>query len=77
MKKVVAKKVAIEQIKAKYETQFLSIEGVEGVGIGEEMSKPVIKVYVVKKTKALAEKIPAQIEGYPVKMEVTGEFHAF
>jgi hypothetical protein len=76
-KKVGAKKPTIEQIKAKYESHFFNIEGVEGVGIGEELSKPVIMVYVSKKTQALQKKIPNQIEGYSVKIEVTGEFHAF
>ncbi len=70
------KQLPIEQVKAKHETQLLTIEGVEGVGIGEELSKRVLKVYVVKKTKTLQEKIPSQIEGYPVRIEVTGEFHA-
>ncbi len=72
-----AKKATIEEIKTKYESQLLNIQGVEGIGIGEESGKPVIKVYVAKKTKPLQEKIPNQIEGYPVSMEVTGEFHAF
>lgn len=71
------RKATIEKIKAKYEKQLLSIEGVEGVGIGEELGKRVIKVYVVRKTRSLQEKIPAQIEGHPVRMEVTGEFRAF
>ena len=35
------------------------------------------KVYVTKKTKALQEKIPAQVEGYPVRLEATGEFRAY
>ena len=73
----VAKKLTIEKIKAKHEPQLLGIEGVAGVGIGEDLGKPVIKVYVVRKTKSLQEKIPAQIEGYPVSVEVSGEFHAF
>lgn len=77
MKEVAAKKLTIEQVKAKYESQLLSIEGVVGVGIGEELGKPVIKVYVAKKTKSLQEKIPTQMEGYLVSIEVTGEFHAF
>jgi hypothetical protein len=54
----------------------LNIEGVEGVGIGEESGQLVIKVYVVKKTRSLQESIPSQLDGYPVSIEVTGEFHA-
>lgn len=70
------RKPPIEHVKAKHESQLLTIEGVEGAGIGEELGRPVIKVYVVKKTKALQEKIPQELEGYPVSIEVTGEFHA-
>ena len=70
-------KTTIEAIKAKHETELLKIEGVQGVGIGEKMVKTVIKVYVIKKTEALQKKIPAQIEGYPVDIEVTGEIHAY
>lgn len=69
-------KITIEQVKAKCESQLLSINGVVGVGIGEELGKPVIKVYVAEKTKSLQEKIPEQIEGYLVSIEATGEFHA-
>ncbi len=71
-----AKRSPIEQVKAKHEMRLLRIEGVEGVGIGEEADQLVIKVYVAKKTKALQESIPARIEGYPVRIEVSGEFHA-
>ena len=70
-------KVTIGEIKAKHERELLKIEGVQGVGIGEKMGKTVIKVYVIKKTETLQKKIPAQIEGYPVDIEVTGEFQAY
>lgn len=76
-KKGGSKKPTVEHIKAKHESQFLNIEGVEGVGIGEESGKPVIMVYVSERTEALQKKIPGEIEGYCVKIEVTGEFHAF
>lgn len=78
-KKSSTEKPTIEQVKAKYEMQLLNVEGVQGVGIGdsEDRDECVIKVYVDKRTKSLREKIPEQIEGYPVKIETTGEFHAF
>jgi hypothetical protein len=70
------KKESIEQVKSKHEMQLLKIDGVEGVGIGEEDKKQVIKIYVSKNTKEIQEMIPTQIAGYPVRIEVTGEFHA-
>jgi len=71
-----AKKSPIEEVKAKHEMRLLGIEAMEGVGISEEAGHLVIKVYVSKKTKALQKSIPARIEGYPVRIEVSGEFHA-
>ena len=71
-----AKKSTIEDVKEKHENNLMSIEGVQGVGIGEESGKPVIKIYVNKKIKSLQDKIPKQIEGYPVRIEVSGKFEA-
>lgn len=70
------RKPTIQQVKAKHEGRLLHIEGVEGVGIGEVAAGPVIKVYVSKKTRALAGKIPARLGGYPVRIEFTGKFTA-
>lgn len=71
-----AVKKKIERVKADHEMQLMAINGVEGVGVGEEAGKPVIKVYVSGKTPALKQAIPAQLDGYPVRTEVSGEFHA-
>lgn len=65
----------IHQIKEKHQAHLMGIDGVEGVGVGEEAGKPVIKVYVVRKTKPLQKSIPDELEGYPVRIESTGEFN--
>jgi hypothetical protein len=70
------RKPTIEHVKTRHEMKFMNIEGVQGVGIGEQEGKPVIKVYVSRKTPALKEKVPTSLEGYPVHVETTGEFHA-
>ncbi len=67
----------IDEVKTRHEMSFFNINGVEGVGIGEESGRAVIKIYVSKQPKLLQDKIPAQIEGYPVVLEFSGEFHAF
>ncbi len=74
-----AKKSTIEQVKKRNEMSLMNIQGVTGVGIGEDDRKPgrVIKVYVERATPSLQKKIPSQLEGYPVRLEQTGEFHAF
>lgn len=72
-------KRSIQEVKAQHELELLKIQGVQGVGIGrdERKGQPVIKVYIDKKTKDLEERIPSELEGYPVQIEISGEFHAF
>jgi len=64
----------IEEELKKHTGYLLSIPGVTGTAIGLCGGKPCIKVYVLKKTPELDEKIPGQIEGYTVVIEETGEF---
>jgi hypothetical protein len=72
-----SKKSTIEQVKERHELRLLEIDGVEGVGIGSDdrSGTTVIKVYVGQKSKVLQERIPAELEGYPVHLEVSGEFN--
>ena len=55
----------------------LMIPGVEGVGIGGTSSAPVILVMVRSAEDEIAAKLPRQVGGYPVKVEVTGEIKAY
>jgi len=73
------RKGSIQQVKSDHEMELMNIEGVQGVGIGldNEKDQEVIKVYVDKKTTAVQEKIPAELEGFPVSIEVSGELRAF
>ena len=52
---------------------MMAIEGVVGVGQGLCDGKDCIKVFVIAKTPELEEKIPDEIEGYVVEIEVSGE----
>lgn len=72
-----APKTSIGEVKEKHALNLLGIEGVEGVGIGEEGSHPAIKVYVSRDPRSLESKIPGEIDGYPVSLEYPGEFNAF
>ena len=73
-----AKQRSIEKVKAEHEGQLMAIDGVQGVGIGQRQDGDglAIKVYVDNKTKALQNKLPKQLEGHPVQVEVSGEFNA-
>lgn len=68
---------SIAEVKSQQEESLLAIEGVEGVGIGEENNTPCIVVYVSISDEKTRQKIPKEIEGYHVKVETSGEFSAF
>ena len=54
--------------------ELMKIPGVAAVAIGElEDKTPCIKVYVIEKTSEIEEKVPAELEGHPVVVEVSGE----
>lgn len=67
---------SIEQVLRAHTDQWMAIPGVVATGIGEQAGKPCIRVMVVRKTKDITTKIPAQVDGYPVVIEETGEFRA-
>lgn len=61
----------VERVRQDHETRLLAMEGVEGVGIGTgEIGDDVIVVYLCDA--AYADSIPREIDGVPVKTEVTG-----
>lgn len=66
----------IEQVKQKYESDLLSIDGVIGVGISECDDKPCIKVYLENESPNLKQQIPKQLDGFKVDAQVTGAIEA-
>jgi hypothetical protein len=52
---------------------LLAIPGVVGTGEGREDGRPVFLVLVVRDSEELRARLPAEIEGYPVSIRVTGE----
>ncbi len=62
----------IEEVLKDHTDRLMSIPGVVGTGQGLCDDKPCIKVFVIKKTPDLEEKIPRKLEGYQVKIEETG-----
>ena len=67
---------SIEEVLNEHTDNLMSIPGVVGTAQGLCNNKPCIKVYVIKITQELEQKIPNSIEGYPVVIEETGEFRA-
>ena len=66
----------IEKVLEEHTLELMSIDGVVGTAQGLCNGKPCIKVYVIKKTRQLTQRIPTTLEGYPVVIEETGEFRA-
>ncbi len=67
---------AIEAVLKERTVELMSIPGVVGTGQGLCYDKPCIKVFVVKETPEVDQKIPRMLEGYPVVIEETGEIRA-
>jgi hypothetical protein len=68
--------MAIEEALKQHTDQLMNLPGVVGVAIGESEGKPCIKVLIVQKTPELANKIPSNLEGFPVVVEETGTIRA-
>ena len=62
----------IEAVLKEHTDRLLSLPGVVGTAIGQCEEKPCIKVLVVKRTPELLEKIPSELQGFPVVVEETG-----
>ena len=67
---------SIEQVLKDNTDQWLAIPGVEGAAIGLFEGKPCIRIFVSSNAKEFGDKIPSNIDGYPVVIEQTGEFRA-
>ncbi len=70
------KQKTIEEVLAEHTPEWMAVPGVIGTGIGECDRKPCIKVLVVEASDSLSQRIPKEVEGFPVRIEVTGEIKA-
>ena len=68
---------SIKDVKTKYETQLLQMPGVVSVGIGrDEIGQPAIVVGLDGPNPATEARLPAQLEGYPVRVQMVGKIKA-
>lgn len=74
--KTTAIKLSIEEVIKEHAGELMNLPGVVGVGQGLCDNIPCIKVYIIKKTPELDNKIPALLEDYKVLIETTGEIRA-
>ncbi|MGB7291680.1 MAG: hypothetical protein WBD99_05890 [Thermodesulfobacteriota bacterium] len=67
---------SIEEVLREHTEELMSIPGVAGTAQGLCNNKPCIKVFVIERTKEIDQRIPDELDGYPVEVEETGEFKA-
>ena len=66
----------IEEALIRHTDELMQVKGVVGTAQGLCDNKPCIKVFVIKRTKDLEEKLPRSLDGFPVEIEETGEIRA-
>ena len=65
----------VVDVKNRHEQRLLAIDGVKGVGIGStEIGDDAIILYL--RDSSVRERIPSEIEGIPIRPEITGEIDA-
>ena len=67
---------SVEQVFDIHRDRLLSIPGVVGAGIAKLDDQPSIIIMVRERTPGLDSQIPTELDGFPVVIEVTGEFKA-
>lgn len=66
----------IERVKMKHEQRLLAVDGVVGVGIGStEIGDDAIVVYL--REAHIQARIPSDLDGFPVRTEISGEIDAY
>ena len=66
----------VQQVLQEHTEEWLSIPGVVGTALGELDGRPCINVLVLKRTEALTDRIPAQVDGFPVLIKESGQLRA-
>ncbi|HKK40810.1 MAG TPA: hypothetical protein VJ963_00280 [Bacteroidales bacterium] len=69
--------LTIQQAKTKHEASILKMEGVVSVGIGirKDKTKAII-IGLIRENKEIIRKIPAELEGFPVEVQIIGSLSA-
>lgn len=66
----------IEAVLAAHTDSLMAVPGVVGTAIGLCDGAPCIRVLLAAANEAARQRLPARLEGYPVKVEVTGQIRA-
>src|SRR3989442_2261292 len=66
----------MEAVLAAHSDSLMALPGVVGTAIGRCDGAPCIRVFLAAPDDATRQRIPARLEGYPVRVEVTGPIRA-
>jgi hypothetical protein len=66
----------IEEAHAALTERLIDRTGIAGTAIGACDGNPCLKVYVVRRDDPVLAEVPSTFGGYPVDIEVSGEFRA-
>ena len=67
---------SIQEVLAAHNDSLMAIPGVVGTAIGICDGVPCIRVFVADSASARRVNVGARLEGYPVRVEITGPFRA-
>lgn len=62
----------IEAVLAAHNDSLMAVPGVLGTAIGRCATAPCIRILVSRVTDEVQRRIPSQLEGFPVRIDVTG-----
>ncbi len=62
----------IEAVLAAHNDSLMAVPGVVGTAIGRCNDAPCIRILVHRVTDEVQRRIPSQLEGFPVRIDVTG-----
>ena len=74
MSETPSRRTDINAVLAAHDKELMAIPGVVGVYVGvlDDGKSPCLKIMLARRTPE-SNQIPAQIDGFPVRIEVTGE----
>lgn len=68
---------SVQDVKARYLDELMAVDGVVSVGIAADAShRPIIVVGLDRERPEAAAMLPAELEGYSVRIEIVGGIRA-
>jgi hypothetical protein len=65
----------IQEVLAAHNDSLLALPGVVGTAVGRCNDVLCIRVFVRNSSEAVRRMVPDSLGGYPIRVEVSGEFH--